>query len=181
MRTQSHLETNVRDSRSILWDVLYAVDIGLVSLAAYWAAFFALASLSPKTSNTIGALWAVISALFVFRERQTESFQTAVSRLFATAVGAALCLIYLLFFPPSVAGMAILIAVGTLALLLSDRHGEITTVAITTAVIMIVALMEPKEAWHQPLLRLADSIIGIVIGVAAKWLESALFDRFRNS
>jgi hypothetical protein len=31
---------------------------------------------------------------------------------------------------------------------------------------MVVAAMSPVDAWHQPLLRLADTVVGIAIGVA---------------
>jgi len=165
----------------MLWDVLYAIDMGVVALVAYWGALFALAPVSATTSNTIGALWATVSALFVFREHRADSFSAAGSRLLATCISAVLCLIYLLFFTPTMFGMAVVITVGTVLMLVSRRNGEVATTAITTAVVMIVAILEPKNAWHQPLLRLADSTIGIVVGVVAKWLLSLLFGRFQRS
>ena len=180
LTTQSGPRGKDLASSGILWDVLYAIDMGLVSLVAYWGAFFALERVSTPTSNTIGATWAVISALVVFREYQTESFSAAVSRLLATFVSAALCLIYLLFWPSTIVDMAIVITIGTVLMLLLQRHGEIATVAITTAVVMVIAIMEPKDAWHQPLLRLADSAIGIFIGAAAKWLFGLLFGRLHR-
>ena len=161
-------------------DALYAIEMSVVALIAYWSAFFAFAQASSTTSNTIGALWATISAIFVFREHRADSVSAAGSRLLASCFSAALCLIYLLLFPPSLAGMAIVIAVGTVLLLRAQRHGEIATTAITTAVVMVVAVVEPRHAWHQPLLRLADSVIGIVIGTAANWLASFVFERVRS-
>ena len=40
-----------------------------------------------------------------------------------------------------------------------------------------VAAMSPQDAWHQPLLRLADTVVGIAIGVACKWIGSFLYFR----
>ncbi|HUA41671.1 MAG TPA: hypothetical protein VMA32_08900 [Streptosporangiaceae bacterium] len=31
--------------------------------------------------------------------------------------------------------------------------------------------MAPQRAWEQPILRLADTIAGVVVGVAAAWLS----------
>ncbi|KUN32887.1 hypothetical protein AQJ27_51030 [Streptomyces olivochromogenes] len=39
--------------------------------------------------------------------------------------------------------------------------------AITTTVITVVAGLSPQEAWKEPILRLADTIIGVAAGVAA--------------
>jgi uncharacterized membrane protein YccC len=67
--------------------------------------------------------------------------------------------------------MAALIGIGTLAMALLGRRDDIVTTGITTAVVMVVAAMSPEDAWHQPLLRLADTIVGIAVGVA--WALSA--------
>ena len=32
---------------------------------------------------------------------------------------------------------------------------------------MVVAAVSPHDAWHQPILRLADTVIGVVVGIAA--------------
>jgi uncharacterized membrane protein YccC len=86
-------------------------------------------------------------------------------------------LLYLLLFPFTPVGMAALIALGTLAMALLGRRDDIVTVGITTAVVMVVAAMSPADAWQQPLLRLADTIVGIAVGVACKWVGSFLFYR----
>jgi hypothetical protein len=38
--------------------------------------------------------------------------------------------------------------------------------------------MSPSDAWQQPLLRLVDTIVGIGVGVACKWVGSFLFYKF---
>jgi hypothetical protein len=37
----------------------------------------------------------------------------------------------------------------------------------------VLAADNPHDAWHQPLLRLMDTLIGIAIGVACKWILSS--------
>ena len=71
-----------------------------------------------------------------------------------------------------------MIAIGTLVMALLGRREDIVTVGITTAVVMVVAAMSPVDAWQQPLLRLADTMVGIAVGVACKWVGSFLFHKF---
>ncbi len=40
---------------------------------------------------------------------------------------------------------------------------------ITTAGIMVVAAVTPKPAWQQPILRLADTVVGVAVGALAAW------------
>jgi hypothetical protein len=42
---------------------------------------------------------------------------------------------------------------------------------------MVVAAISPVDAWQQPLLRLADTIVGIAVGVACKCVASFLFSK----
>jgi uncharacterized membrane protein YccC len=87
-------------------------------------------------------------------------------------------LIYLSFLPFTAVGMAALIAVGTAVLALLNRRDDIVTAGITTTVVMVVAALSPEDAWQQPLLRFADTIVGIAVGVACKWAGSFLFYKF---
>jgi uncharacterized membrane protein len=73
--------------------------------------------------------------------------------------------------------MAALLGIGTLGMMLLDRRGDIVTTGITTAVVMVVAGMSPVNPWHQPLLRLIDTAVGIAVGVACKWIASHVFFR----
>jgi uncharacterized membrane protein YccC len=55
----------------------------------------------------------------------------------------------------------------------SPQARVIGLTGITTVVVMVVAADNPHDAWHQPLLRLMDTLIGIAIGVACKWILSS--------
>src|SRR5258708_34569117 len=43
--------------------------------------------------------------------------------------------------------------------ILLDRREDIITTAVTTIVVMAVALQSPIDAWQQPLLRLFDTVV----------------------
>ncbi|HEX9461204.1 MAG TPA: FUSC family protein [Alphaproteobacteria bacterium] len=170
---------NVSDAKTLsLWDVVYALNMAIACLISYWIMTDALSRFVDMPSDLLGGMWAVVAAVFVFRETRVRSLSAGIARLIATCVSFALCFLYLLLFPFTPVGMAALIGIGTVAMALLDRRDDIVTVGITTAVVMVVAAMSPEDAWHQPLLRLADTIVGIAVGVACKWLGSFLFYKF---
>jgi multisubunit Na+/H+ antiporter MnhB subunit len=49
------------------------------------------------------------------------------------------------------------------------RPDDAVTAGITTAVVMVVAAVSPEHAWQQPILRLADTLVGVAVGIAAAW------------
>jgi hypothetical protein len=42
----------------------------------------------------------------------------------------------------------------------------------------VVAAMDARHARLQPLLRLFDTVVGIAVGIAAKWVASQLFSSY---
>ena len=70
-----------------------------------------------------------------------------------------------------------MIGLGTMAMLVLGRDDDIVTTGITTAVVLVVAAMNPEQAWQQPILRLFDTVVGISVGVACKWCASYAFYR----
>jgi len=130
-----------------------------------------------KDSDLLGGMWSAVATLFVYRASRGDSLSAGVSRLVATGVSFALCFPYLWFFPFTVPGLAALIGIGTLAMMLLGRQDDIVTTGITTVVVMVVAAISPTDAWQQPVLRLADTVVGVGIGVAGKWVASYLYFR----
>jgi uncharacterized membrane protein YgaE (UPF0421/DUF939 family) len=140
--------------------------MGLIALIAYWVSFIALEHVWGGSENQIGALWAVVSAIVVYRQGSPrQSILVALSRASATIVSFVCCLLWLLLLPPTPFAMAIVIVVQTLVLLVLGRNDDVATAAVTTAVVMIVAMIDPRDAWHQPILRFLDTAIGIAIGM----------------
>jgi uncharacterized membrane protein YccC len=70
--------------------------------------------------------------------------------------------------------MAALIGIIAIILVLAHRSEDISTAAITTAVVMVVAGISPENAWKEPILRLVDTALGILVGVAAAWITLGL-------
>jgi uncharacterized membrane protein YccC len=123
-----------------------------------------------RADSLLGGLWAVIAAVFVSRDSYQHSLAAAVSRMAGTLVSFVLCLIYLSFLPFHAWALAVLIGASALLVTLLGRPGDAATAAITTAVVLIVAAVSPRDAWEQPILRFFDTLIGVVIGVAAAWV-----------
>jgi hypothetical protein len=55
-------------------------------------------------------------------------------------------------------------------MMLLGRREDIITTGFTTVVVMVVAATSPVCVWRRPLLRLADTVVGIAIGVSFRWL-----------
>src|SRR5215468_5752255 len=157
------------------WDVVYSLNIGVACLITYWIITQLIHGLVDQASNFLAGMWAVVAVVFVFRDSRAHALSAGMARLIATCVSFALCLPYLLLFPFTPVGLAILLAIGTLVMALLHRRDDIVTTGITTAVVMVVAAMSPNDAWQQPLLRLLDTVVGIALGVVCKWIGSYLF------
>jgi uncharacterized membrane protein YccC len=159
------------------WDVAYAIDMAAAAVVTYCLMAFVMPLVVNRPVDPVGVLWAVISTVFVFRDSRARSLSAGLSRLLATFVSFVLCLIYLALFPANPLAMLVLLTIGTLLMMLLGRRDDIGLTAITTAVILIVAANVSQDAWQQPLLRLIDTIVGVAVGVACKWIASSLFYR----
>jgi uncharacterized membrane protein YccC len=158
-----------------VWDLVYSIAMALACLVSYALMTGILNAAVEGRADVIGGMWAAVSTAFVFRDSRQHSLAAGVGRLIATCVSFALCLPYLWLIPPNLAGMAMLLAAGTLAMALLNRREDTVTTAVTTIVVMVVALERPIDAWEQPLLRLFDTTVGIAIGVGGKWIASYAF------
>ena len=169
-----HFPLPARPSREeVRTAVADSILLALACLVSYWLTTRVLSlvySVSPG-DDALGGLWAVVATVFLFRESYNKSLAAAVSRMAATLVSFAVCLAYLAFLPFSPWGLAILIGLSVLVTALIGRPEDEITAGITTAVVMVVAKLSPHDAWRQPILRLADTVIGVAVGLAAAWLS----------
>jgi uncharacterized membrane protein YccC len=163
--------------KSSAWDFFYALDMALACLISYSVITYVLSPFVDRPDALLGGMWATVATVFVFRDTRTSSLAAGISRLIATGVSFALCLAYLLIFPFHPAGLAALLGVGTVVMMYLGRRDDIVTTGITTTVVMVVAAMDPQDAWRQPILRLGDTVVGIAVGVACKWIGSHLYYR----
>jgi uncharacterized membrane protein YgaE (UPF0421/DUF939 family) len=178
VQSQNATMPEVKSLKLSSWDVVYALNMAIACFITYWIMTHSLSRFVDGPSDFLGGMWAVAATVFVYRETRLRSLSAGFARLIATCVSFALCLLYLLLFPFTPVGMAVLIGIGTMVMALLGRRDDIVTVAITTVVVMVVAAMSPSDAWQQPLLRLVDTIVGIGVGVACKWVGSFLFYKY---
>ena len=156
------------------WDVAYAATLAIACLITYWFTITVTAQFVYKPSD-VGIIWAVVATIFAFRGTRTEGLSAGAARLLATCISFALCFSYLWFFPFTPFGLAALLFVGTLIMTLLGRRSDIAMAGVATTVVMVVAAMDPQDAWLQPLLRLVDTAVGVAIGVTCKWIASYVF------
>ena len=71
--------------------------------------------------------------------------------------------------------------IGTVAITLAGRPDDTITTGITIAVVMVVAAINPHNAWQQPILRLVDTAVGIAVGVGLSGSPIVWCDRGRRS
>jgi uncharacterized membrane protein YgaE (UPF0421/DUF939 family) len=153
-------------------DVVYAIALTIASLIAYYIP----EPFVNRPNDVLGGLWATIATVFVFREARNTSLRAGVDRFFATCISCVLTFVYLLLFPFSPVGMAVIIGLGAIVVMLLGRRDDVVTTGITTAVIMVSAGLGPAGlGWTIPPLRLLDTVIGIVVGVGCWWIGKVLF------
>src|SRR5271163_1379731 len=152
--------------------VAQGVELAVACLISYAliTQLLARAYSVSREDDLLGGMWAVVATVFVYRESYQKSMRAALSRMSATFLSFALCLVYLLILPFNPVGMAALIGIGAVILILVDRADDVITAGITTAVVMVVAGIAPQHAWTQPILRLVDTNIGMAVGIAAAWI-----------
>lgn len=126
-----------------------------------------------RESREIGAMWAVVSTIFVFRVSVSEGLGDARTRLSATVMSLVVCLVYLLIFPVTAIGIGVVIGVGSLLAAALGRPQDAVLTGITSTVVLVVADLGSSSArWVQPVLRLLDTGVGIAVGLAAAALAA---------
>src|ERR1700735_1613946 len=149
--TDSHVTHPSASATAVLHAVFHGVVLSLLCAISYWLITHLLSqafSIS-RDDDLLGGMWAVAATIFVYRYSHAESLRAALSRMAATSVSFALCLLYLLIFPFHVWGMAALIGIGAVIVAIMGRPDDTITTGITVAVVMIVAELSPHNAWRQ--------------------------------
>jgi len=171
METMIRLRPPSRDDvRTAVTD---AVVLGIACLATYLLVTEVLSRIYfvSTADDLLGGMWAVIATVFVMRDSYDQSLSAAVSRMAATAVSFVYCLLYLSFLPFHTWALPTVIALSALTARLIGGPGDSLTAAITSTVVLVVAAVSPHDAWLQPILRFADTAIGVLVGVGAAWVD----------
>ena len=151
--------------------VAESVVLAVACLLTFWLVTDLLSRVHSlgRDDDLLGGMWAVLATIFVLRDSFRKSVAAAVSRTAATSVSFVLCLIYLVFLPFHAWALAVLVGASVLVVMLLGRPGDAVTAGITTAVILVVTAVSPQHAWQQPILRLADTVVGVAVGAAFAW------------
>jgi hypothetical protein len=160
-----------------IWDLCYAINMMIACAISYAAITELLVQFVDEPAKLLGGMWAVVATVFVFRESRATALSAGLGRLIATCVSFLLCLAYISIFPVTGFGIGLVVGLGTIVMMLLDRREDIVTTGITTAVVLVVAAMNPEQAWQQPPLRLLDTVVGVAVGVSCKWFASYAFRR----
>ena len=160
------------------WDFTHAIELAVACAIAYALMTNGLAGMVARSDDVLGGMWAAVVAIFVFRDTEFASMAAGVSRLIATTVSFAVCLPYLFIFHATPLGMALVLAIGSLVMTFLGRRDDNIITAITTVVVMVVAQLDPKNSWDQPILSLLDTAVGVAVGVSCQWLGAVLLGRF---
>lgn len=149
--------------------VVHGVALAIACVVAYEAATRLLSAVHSvsETDDLLGGMWSVIATIFVYRTTLPTSESAALARAVATVVAFGLCLAYLLVLPFEPWGLGLLVGLGVIATSAIGRPDDVITTGITITVVMVVAALDPDDAWRQPILRLADTIVGMAVGLAA--------------
>lgn len=160
-----------------------AVVLAISCMISFWLITHILSNTYSisRDDDLLGGMWAVVATIFVYRYSHAETISAALSRMAATFVSFALCLIYLLLFPFHLWGMAALIGIGAITVTMMGRPDDTITTSITTTVVLVVAAISPHDAWRQPILRLIDTAVGVAVGVAAAWTSASIIGRQRSA
>src|SRR6202161_3616976 len=123
--------------------VIRGAILAISCVISYWLITHILAHIYSisRDDDLLGGMWAVVATIFVYRYSHAESVRAALSRMAATSVSFALCLIYLLTFPFHLWGMAALIGIGAIVVTTMGRPDDTITRAIPIAVVIVVAAL----------------------------------------
>jgi uncharacterized membrane protein YccC len=142
------------------------VENFIVAIAAYLLGYYFTAMFHLGTAE-VGGLWAVISGVFVMADKESLTFNSARMRVRASFLGCLVSGVYLYFFPFTVVGFAICIAIGVFLCHIFRIPDHIKTISITISVVIIISVVNHSIG---PVanagLRFAESVIGSLVAVA---------------
>ncbi|MCK5392020.1 MAG: FUSC family protein [Deltaproteobacteria bacterium] len=142
------------------------VENFIVAVVAYLLGYYFTAMFHLGTAE-VGGLWAVISGVFVMADKESLTFNSARMRVRASFLGCLVSGVYLYFFPFTVVGFAICIAIGVFLCHISRIPDHIKTISITISVVIIISVVNHSIG---PVanagLRFAESVIGSLVAVA---------------
>ncbi|MGB7949313.1 MAG: FUSC family protein [Candidatus Binatia bacterium] len=156
---------------------IFALQLAAACMITWWVSNGLFYGLVTTKTDMLGSMWAVVSTIFVLRETHTNSLSAGLVRIVATVTSVVICSIYFLFFSFNPFAMVVLIVIGYLVCNAIGRPDDAATTGITITVVMVVGGLESESAKIEPLLRLADTLIGSAIAIATAWFAKRLWKK----
>ena len=152
--------------------VSVAFQYGFVSFLSFLIAFTLSVHFSGAGDTAaIGAMWAMISGIVVMQETRKSTLDTAWMRIVGSLAGAVISALYLLVFPFSPLGMAVLIGITVLICGLLGIPGHARLAALTVGAVMVILWVDPGiNPVANAATRFPDVIVGSSIAVGVAWV-----------
>jgi uncharacterized membrane protein YgaE (UPF0421/DUF939 family) len=154
-------------------DLSVALQYAIISLLAFLISYYSVSAIQKESSSLqmTGTMWAMISGIIVLQETRQSTLDTASRRIFASFIGAVLSFVYLLFFPFSPVGMAVMIGITILLCMSLKIRDHAKLAALTVGVIMIFSTISPDQSpFVNASLRFGEVIVGSVVAVTIEWI-----------
>jgi len=147
----------------------------IVAVLAYLLGYY-FTSLFHVGTAEVGGLWSVISGVFVMSENEYLTLKSARMRIKASLIGCFIAGAYLYFFPFSVVGFAISIALGVFICHILRIPDHIKTTSITISVVVIIsAVVKDIGPIENAFLRFFESVIGSFVAVVVGYIAMIIF------
>lgn len=115
----------------------------------------------------IGALWTVISTIFVLEEKHVETYKASLLRILGSFIGAVTSGIFLFLLGKTLSAFVACIFFTIIFCSSLNLYNYLKVANITVAVIMIVSqIQNPSNVWLFSLLRFLNAVIGIAVAIA---------------
>ncbi|MBU2820911.1 FUSC family protein [Acidithiobacillus caldus] len=149
--------------------------ITVLVLIAYFMGY-GLDELVPThvTAAVIGALWSAVTVLAVFKDHWQETRSSFWATLISGILGALAAVIYLIYLPPNMGALAVVIA---LSLLLSqilgftDRGRQVVS---TLLLIVIFSHLNTSPPWLNATMRMGEVLLGAMVGLFGGYMLHVL-------
>lgn len=145
--------------------IFYAVQVALSVLISYLLGQKLSESFS-EIDPIIGALWTVISTIFVLEEGHLETYKASFMRILGSLIGAATSALFLFLMGRTLGALVTCIFFTIVLCSVLKLYSYLKVANISVAVIMIVAeLQNPENIWLFSFLRFLDAAIGIGVAI----------------
>jgi hypothetical protein len=72
VQSRGEIMPEVKEAKLSAWDVVYALNMAIACLIAYWITTHVLSRFVDRPSDLLGGMWAVVATVFVFRETRVR-------------------------------------------------------------------------------------------------------------